>query len=55
MLRLGYGRELRPVPRRSVEEVLRRTAPERVRADALALRTPPPASWSARGDRAPAP
>jgi hypothetical protein len=55
MFRLGYGRELRPVPRRPVDEVLRHEAPDRVRADALALRTPPPASWIARGDRPPAP
>jgi hypothetical protein len=43
MFRLGYGREVRPVPRRPVEEVLRRETPDRgLRSDALALRTPPP-------------
>ncbi len=42
MFRLGYGRELRPVPRRFVDEVLRSEEPERVREDALALPTPPP-------------
>ncbi|HEX9049520.1 MAG TPA: hypothetical protein VF841_03220 [Anaeromyxobacter sp.] len=51
MFRLGYGRDVRPVPRRPVDEVLRREAAERARASVLALRTPPPASW----DRLPAP
>jgi nitroreductase len=42
MFRLGYGRELRAVARRPVDEVLRRETAERVRFDALAIRTPPP-------------
>jgi hypothetical protein len=54
MFRLGYGRELRAVPRRPVDEVLRRETPDRVRsADALALRTPPPASWRRGADDRP--
>jgi hypothetical protein len=39
-----------------VDEVLRREAAHRSDGAALALRTPPPASWGeARGDRPPAP
>jgi len=47
MFRLGYGFEVRPVPRRRVDEVLRRAHDGGKRADALALRTPPPAAWGA--------
>ena len=54
MFRLGYGREVRPVPRRSVEEVLRREVPERESSRALALPAPPSARWGARGDDRPA-
>ncbi len=56
MFRLGYGREVRPVPRRTVDAVLRRESPERERSDALALATPPPAAWTAprAEDRPPA-
>jgi hypothetical protein len=42
MLRLGYGLEVRPVPRRPVDEVLRSFDPGRHRFDALALRGAPP-------------
>ena len=51
MFRLGYGREVRAVPRRTVDEVLRRESAERTPTNVLALRTPPPASW----DRPPVP
>jgi nitroreductase len=40
MFRLGYGLELRPTPRRPVQEVLRRVEERLVRSDALALRAP---------------
>ncbi|HET8539069.1 MAG TPA: hypothetical protein VFL83_04290 [Anaeromyxobacter sp.] len=53
MFRLGYGRELPAVPRRPVGEVLRRETPDRAGADALALRTPPPAPWAAAAERRP--
>jgi nitroreductase len=47
MLRLGYGLEPRPTPRRRVDEVLRRMEPRLRRAEALAIptrraRVPPP-------------
>ncbi len=42
VFRLGYGLEVRPVPRRPVDEVLRRTGAGPAREAALALRTPPP-------------
>lgn len=42
MLRLGYGPELRPTPRRAVDEVLRRMEVRPRRPDPLALRTAPP-------------
>jgi hypothetical protein len=45
MFRLGYGRQVRAVPRRTVDEVLRRESAERTPSNVLALRTPPPASW----------
>ncbi len=54
MFRLGFGREVRAVPRRPVDEVLRREAPDRERSDALALPTPPPAAWGAPQDDRPA-
>lgn len=54
MFRLGYGLPQRPVPRRPVDEVLRRIAPERSRAEALALRTPPPAWREGPGAAPPA-
>jgi hypothetical protein len=41
MFRLGFGREVRPVPRRTVDEVLRRESAERTPTNVLALRTPP--------------
>jgi hypothetical protein len=44
MLRLGYGLEPRPTPRRRVEEVLRRMEPRLRRDEALAIRAPPPAA-----------
>ena len=43
MLRLGYGLDVRPTPRRPVEEVLRSYRRERSRREALAVRPPPPA------------
>lgn len=49
LFRLGYGLEVRPVPRRSVEEVLRRFEPGGPRGDALALRAPPPVAQAASG------
>jgi nitroreductase len=48
MLRLGYGLDVRPTPRRPVEEVLRSWRVERSRSDALALRTPPPVRFPER-------
>jgi nitroreductase len=46
MFRLGYGLDVRAVPRRPVDEVLRRMETEgRPRADALVLRTPVPRRW----------
>jgi len=42
MLRLGYGLDVRAVPRRQVDEVLRSFDAGRCRADALALRATPP-------------
>jgi nitroreductase len=41
VFRLGYGHEVRPTPRRSVDEVLRRFVPEQPRVEALALRPGP--------------
>jgi hypothetical protein len=41
VFRLGYGLQVRPVPRRPVDEVLRRIDAGPPRAAALALRTPP--------------
>jgi hypothetical protein len=49
LFRLGYGLDLRPVPRRPAAEVLRRMDARCRRAEPLALRTPPPV------DPAPAP
>ncbi len=46
MFRLGYGLEVRPVPRRPVDEVLRSMDVGRFRADALAVRTPLPAAFT---------
>jgi hypothetical protein len=42
MFRLGYGLEPRPTPRRAVDEVLRGIEAGSRRADALAVRSPPP-------------
>jgi nitroreductase len=42
MFRLGYGLDVRPVPRRAVDEVLRAFDPTPRRAAPLALRTPLP-------------
>jgi nitroreductase len=42
MIRLGYGLEVPPVPRRSVDEVLRRYQPQSRATGPLALRGPPP-------------
>jgi nitroreductase len=51
MFRLGYGLDVRAVPRRPVDEVLRRMETEgRSRAQALALRTPAPHRWGAAPD-----
>ncbi|HEY6099722.1 MAG TPA: hypothetical protein VIW03_09850, partial [Anaeromyxobacter sp.] len=47
MFRLGYGLEVRPVPRRRVSDVLRRFEERKRRAEALALRTPPPIAHAA--------
>ena len=56
MFRLGYGREVRPVPRRSVGEVLRLVAPDRERSEALALATPlPVVGKSPAAEQPPAP
>ncbi len=45
MFRLGYGLDVRPVPRRTVDEVLRSMDLGRLRAEALALRTPEPRAF----------
>lgn len=50
LIRLGYGLEVRAVPRRPVGEVLRSFDEHRPRLQALALRTPPPVALAARGD-----
>jgi nitroreductase len=55
MFRLGYGLEVRPVPRRPVGEVLRRMEAEPARPPSLAVRTPPPRSWGQDGDQPAAP
>jgi hypothetical protein len=56
VFRLGYGLQVRPVPRRPVDEMLRRLESGPIRAAALAVRTPPFASWAPpQGDQPPAP
>jgi hypothetical protein len=56
MFRLGYGLEIRPVPRRPLEDVLRRVDDGRTRVDALAIRAPRPAGGGPpEGDRPAAP
>lgn len=55
LFRLGYGLEVRPVPRRPVSEVLRRCDDCRSREEALALRTPPPVARAAPGGAAHSP
>jgi nitroreductase len=56
MFRLGYGLDVRPVPRRPVDEVLRRMEVEgRPRAEALVLRTPAPRWQPADGGQPAAP
>jgi nitroreductase len=45
MLRIGYGLDLRAVPRRPVDEVLRSVAEAPPRAAPLALRMPAPPRW----------
>jgi len=56
VFRLGYGLEVRPVPRRPVDEVLRRLEAGPGRTAALALRTPAPARWAPPpGEQPPAP
>ncbi len=44
MLRLGYGLDLRPTPRRPISEMLARVVPDGHRDEALARRTPNPRS-----------
>jgi nitroreductase len=55
LFRLGYGLEVRPVPRRPVSEVLRSCAQSRSREEALAVRTPPPVARAAPGGAAHSP
>lgn len=49
LFRLGYGLELRPVPRRPVREVLRRCEEGAPARETIALRTPPPLVRAAPG------
>jgi nitroreductase len=55
LLRLGYGLDVKAVPRRPVGEVLRSYEEHRPRAEALAVRTPPPLSFATPGDLAHSP
>jgi nitroreductase len=56
LFRLGYGLEVRAVPRRPVDEVLRRVESRPARTAELALRAPAPAGFGAfGGDQPPAP
>ena len=55
LFRLGYGLEVRAVPRRPVSDVLRRCEEIRPREEALAVRTPPPLGRAAPGSAAHSP
>ncbi len=55
MIRLGYGLEPRPVPRRQVDEVLRACSPVGPRAEPLALRVQPPVADATPGGELPQP